>query len=175
MGLFKTWWMILAVSGVLIASSLAGTGYSSAEVWDFDSINPVHARQTPNQIAAADVYASVTRANDLWNAHDLEGYLDCFWRSPALVIVEEGNVINGWQDFHDRSVRGFNRPESMGQNSVTRVQVRMMTPDLAFVLTHWSLGFAGSSHLVVGVDSAYMQRVDGVWKIINGHTSYLDM
>ena len=172
-------WLTILCAALLWAGGLcrlpAELAYSSASVWDFDSVNPVHPARTESEVAAAAVYAAITRANDFWNAHNLEGYLDSFWHSPALVVVEEGAVINGWSDFHDRSVRGFNEPEMMGRNSVTRVQIRMLTRDLALAVTHWTLAFPGSSHVVVGVDTTYIQSLNGTWKVITAHTSYMDM
>src|SRR5689334_22981948 len=110
----STLWTALSFGFVLATSALADERYSAAAAWDFDSVNPVHPMETANQVSGQQVYATMVRMNDLWNAHDLEGYLDAFWRSPALVVVQDGAVINGWKELHDRYVRGFNNPNTMG-------------------------------------------------------------
>jgi uncharacterized protein (TIGR02246 family) len=153
----------------------AESTYSSADVWDFDSLNPTHPAQTVNQIAAQEVYTVMARMVDCWNAHDLEGYLDAYWRSPALFLVEDGAVINGWQDLHGRYLRGFNNPSAMGRGTIARIQVRMLDVNTAVALEHWTIAFSGSSHTVAGIDTGTLKRVDGIWKIVAMHSSYMEL
>jgi len=171
----KAGWIALCVSFAFVAASPAERVYSAAATWDFDSINPLHPTETANQVAAGQVYVMLVQMNEFWNAHELEAYLGNFWESPSLVVVEDGVVYNGWQNLHDKFVRGFTDLNAMGRNTLTRVQVRMLTADTALALEHWTVAFAGSSHVTVGIDTAYLQRVGDGWKIVTGHTSLLDM
>jgi hypothetical protein len=38
---------------------------------------------------------------DRWNAHDLEGHLDVYWKSPESPVVVGSEQFNGWQQLHD--------------------------------------------------------------------------
>jgi hypothetical protein len=33
---------------------------------------------------------------DRWNAHDIEGHLEAYWKSPELLVVIESERFNGW-------------------------------------------------------------------------------
>ncbi|MBV9490334.1 MAG: DUF4440 domain-containing protein [Verrucomicrobia bacterium] len=165
----------LAVHLALAVASLAERPYSAAEVWDFDSLNPARAPETASEIAAQEVYTTMVHMLDCWNAHDLEGYLAVFWHSPALLWVEDGMVLNGWQALHDRFVRGFNNPEVMGRAALIRAQVRVLDDNSAVILEQWTVTFPQSRHVVTGVDTCNLERVDGVWKVTLSHSSSFDM
>ncbi len=148
--------------------------YASTDVWDFDSISPAPNAGTPHQIAAQEVYAAMTRMIESWNAHNLESYLATLWHSPALVWVEDGLVLYGWQAVHERYVRGFDNPDAMGHATLDRAQVRMLDADSAIILERWTVTFKSSRHIVTGVDTCDLKRVDGLWRVTVSHSSSLD-
>jgi hypothetical protein len=41
---------------------------------------------------------------DRWNAHDIEGHLDVYWKSAELLVVIDSEQFNGWQQLHDSYV-----------------------------------------------------------------------
>jgi len=53
----------------------------------FDSIASPKGPTGPNAQSVLDVYRTLQRMTERWNAHDLEGYLDYFWKSPDLLGV----------------------------------------------------------------------------------------
>ena len=148
---------------------------SADNVWDIDSIAPMPAAPTGAQIAALEVYAVVVHQMDAWNAHDIEAYLSTFERSPELVAVEDGAATIGWNEFHDRKTRAFHDPSVMGRADISRIRIKMTGPDTAFVLSHYTVSFGQSKHVVVGVDSSDMRRINGIWHIIYAHTSSVEM
>jgi uncharacterized protein (TIGR02246 family) len=163
--------------GVLIAGLAAPVSADplADKVWDLDSIAPMGAAPTSAQITAQEVYAVVSHQIDAWNAHDIEAYLETFEKSASMVAVEDGAVIVGWQDFHDKWVRAFHDSNVMGHAALSRVQIKMTSADTAFVLAHYTVSFGQSPHVVVGVDTSTMRRSNGVWHIIYGHTTSIEM
>jgi hypothetical protein len=65
---------------------------------------------------------------DRWNADDLEGYLQVYWKSPELLVVVDSEQFNGWQQLHDSYVNGYPNRNSMGfmQPSRRKCQVLPM-------------------------------------------------
>jgi uncharacterized protein (TIGR02246 family) len=144
-------------------------------VWDFDSITP---SPSPTQLAKSSsqqVYDVLINMLTRWNAHDLEGYLDCFWKSPDLVDIVDSEVNLGWQELHDSYKNGFHSPDEMGVLTPMRIQVRLVKDDLAFALTRWTVTFPRSSHALIGIDTNYLQKFEGGWKVISAHTSTTEM
>jgi hypothetical protein len=151
----------------------ARAGSSSAPAWDFDSTAP---QPDLSNSDAKEVYEAVTLMAERWNAHDLKGYLDGFWNSPKLVVVSDAQQFIGFQELHDAYVRGFgDDPKVMGFSSIKRVTVRMVRQNLALALTLWDAKFQNSPNATNGVDTTYLKRIDGKWKVISAHTTMAEL
>jgi hypothetical protein len=70
--------------------------------WEADSL-----RGNPNvsQFDDQQVYEVLLKMLDRWNAHDIEGYMEVYWRSPELLVVVDSEQFNGWQQLHDTYLR----------------------------------------------------------------------
>jgi hypothetical protein len=108
---------------------------------------------------------------DRWNAHDIEGHLDVYWKSPELLVVIDSEQFNGWQQLHDSFVNGYPDRNAMGFVQPTRIQVKLLKPDLALALTWWSISFPSSKLKVVGNTTIDLEKFDYGWKIVASHTS----
>ena len=63
----------------------------------------------------------------------------------------------------------------MGFIQPTRIQVKLLKPDLALALTWWSVSFPSSEQKVVGNTTINLQKSDDSWKIVASHTSVAEM
>jgi hypothetical protein len=109
---------------------------------------------------------------DRWNAHDIDGCLDAYWKSPELLVVIDSEQFNGWQQLHDSYLNGHLGATAMGFIQPKRIQVRLLKPDLALALTWWTINFPNShqkkapsrdqaahlEHFAMGLDSELGQR-----------------
>src|ERR1700675_4375755 len=43
------------------------------------------------------VYEVLLKMLDRWNAHDFEGHLEAYWKSPELLVIVDSEQFNGWQ------------------------------------------------------------------------------
>jgi len=139
--------------------------------WQFDSL------ASPG-LAASDgqkVYEVLLKMLDRWNAHDIEGHLDVYWKSPELLVVVDSEQFNGWQQLHDSYVNGYPDRNSMGYINPARIQVKLLKPDLALALTWWSISFPNSKQKVVGNTTMNLQKFDDGWKIVAAHSSTAEM
>jgi hypothetical protein len=120
---------------------------------------------------AEQVYQVLLKMLDRWNAHDIEGYMGVYWKSPELLVIVDADQFLGWQQLHDSYVNGYPDPAGMGFIQPKRIQVKLLNPDLALALTWWSVSFPKSRQAVVGNSTMNLQKFADGWKIIASHTS----
>jgi hypothetical protein len=140
--------------------------------WQFDSLR---ANSTLAKPDAQQVYEVLLKMLDRWNAHDIEGHLDVYWKSAELLVVIDSEQFNGWQQLHDSYVNGYPDRNAMGFVQPTRIQVKLLKPDLALALTWWSASFPSSNVKVVGNTTMDLQKFGDDWKIVASHTSSSEM
>jgi hypothetical protein len=136
--------------------------------WLFDSLTsiPVAAQSEGRQ-----VYEVLLRMLERWNAHDIEGHLEVYWKSPQLLVVADSEQFNGWQQLHDSYFNGYPNRDSMGYIIPARIQVKLLKPDFALALTWWSISFPYSKQKVVGNTTMNLQKFGDDWKIVAAHSS----
>jgi uncharacterized protein (TIGR02246 family) len=140
--------------------------------WIFDSLA---ANQGTDKSDGQQVYEVLLGMLDRWNAHDLEGHLAVYWKSPDLLVVVDSEQFNGWQQLHDSYFNGYPDRNSMGYINPARIQVKLLKPDLALALTWWSATFPNSKTKVVGDTTMNLEKFDDGWKIVASHSSTADM
>ena len=141
-------------------------------VWHFDSFSVKSGVSKPD---AQRVYEVLLKMLDRWNAHDIEGHMEVYSKSPDLLVIIDSEQFNGWQQLHDSYVNGYPDRNGMGFIEPKRIQVKMLNPDLALALTWWSVSFSNSKQKVVGNTTMNLQRFDDRWKIIASHTTIAGM
>src|SRR6202041_2664120 len=140
--------------------------------WQFDSLTSSPAPTTSD---GQQVYEVLLKMLDRWNAHDIEGHLEVYWKSPELLVVIDSEQFNGWQQLHDSYVNGYPDRNSMGFIIPARIQVKLLKPDLALALTWWSITFPNSKQRVVGNTTMNLQKFEETWKIVAAHSSTAEM
>ena len=124
---------------------------------------------------AQQVYEVLLKMLDHWNAHDIDGHLEVYRKSPELLVVVDSEQFNGWQQLHDSYINGYPDRNVMGFIQPKRIQVKLLKPDLALALTRWSVSFPSSKQEMVGDSTMNLQKFDDGWKIVASHTSVAGM
>ena len=154
---------ILAISAFFFCSSAMAQEQNAGQ---FDSLLANSSSKPDEQ----QVYQVLLKMLDRWNAHDIEGYMEVYWKSPELLIVVGSEQFNGWRQLHDSYVNGYPGGTAMGSIQPKRIQVRLLKPDLALALTWWSVSFPNSKQEVMGNSIMNLQKFDDRWKIVASHT-----
>jgi ketosteroid isomerase-like protein len=156
---------------LLLCFSVAGLA-EDEEGWVFDSLGSI-----PNgsKSDVQEVYQVLLKMVDRWNAHDVDGVLAAYWKSPQLLVVVDSEQFNGWQQFHDSYINGYPDRSSMGYFSPARIQIKLLKPDLALVLSWWSISFPNTRQKVVGNTTMNLQKFSDGWKIVAAHSSTTDL
>jgi hypothetical protein len=134
--------------------------------WQFGSLPANSSVSKPND---QQVYEILLKMFDRWNAHDIDGHLEAYWKSSELLVVIDSEQFNGWQQLHDSYVNGYPDRAAMGFIQPKRIQVRLLKPDLALALTWFS--FPTSKQPLEGNSVMNLQKFDEGWKIIASQTS----
>jgi uncharacterized protein (TIGR02246 family) len=140
--------------------------------WQFDSLA---SRPSAVESDSQAIYKVLLRMLDRWNAHDLEGHLEVYWKSPELLVIVDSEQVNGWQQLHDAYCNGYPDRAAMGFVNPSRIQVKLLKADLALALTWWSVTFPSTGHKVVGNTTMNLQKFDDGWKIVASHSSTAEM
>jgi hypothetical protein len=146
----------------VLSSCLPGMAPEKNE-WRYEFLGSKPDNTEPD---AQRVYEILLKMLDRWNAHDLEGHLEAYWKSPELLVVIDSEQFNGWQQLHDSYVNGYPDRATMGFIEPARIQVRLLKPDLALALTWWTINFPSSHQKVVGNTTMNLQKFDDGWKIV---------
>src|SRR5207237_10294251 len=80
------------------------------EGWLFDSLATIPGAAKSDGQQIHEILLSML---DRWNAHDIEGHLKVYWKSPQLLVVVDSEQFNGWQELHDSYVNGYPNRESI--------------------------------------------------------------
>jgi hypothetical protein len=143
-----------------------------AKGWQFGSLPANSSVSKPDD---QQVYEVLLKMLDRWNAHDIEGYMEVYWKSSELLVVIDSEQFNGWQQLHDSYINGYPDRSAMGSVQPTRIQVKLIKPDIALALTWWSASFPTSKVKVVGNTTMDLQKFGDDWKIVASHTSSSEM
>ena len=138
------------------------------DAWQF---GPLPANSSVSKPDDQQVHGILLKMLDRWNAHDIEGHLEAYWKSPELLVVVDSEQFNGWQQLHDSYINGYPGSTAMGFIQPKRIQVRLLKPDLALALTWWSVSFPGSKQKVMGNSTMNLQKFDDGWKVVASQTS----
>jgi ketosteroid isomerase-like protein len=123
------------------------------------------------------VYAVLVKMLDRWNARDIDGLMSVYWNSPRLLAVIDAEQFDGWENLY-RSYKNQSRnPTSMGIMNPTRVQVKLLQPDLAFGIVSWTMRYPENTHAseIVGTTTTDLQKFGADWKIVALHTSFTEL
>ena len=160
---------VLAISALSFCLSAKA---QEKDGWQFDSLRSNSSVSKPD---AQQVYEVLLKMLDRWNAHDIEGYMEVYSKSPGLFVVVDAEEYNGWQQLHDSYVNGYPDRNGMGFIDPKRIKIKLLKPDLALALTWWSVSFPKTKQKVVGNTTMNLQKFDDGWKIIASHTSIAEM
>jgi hypothetical protein len=163
--------VLLQISAILALSFCLPVRAQEEGGWQFDSLRPNPVSRPDTQ----EIYEVLLKMLDRWNAHDIEGHLEVYWKSPELLVVIDSEQFNGWQQLHESYVNGYPDRTSMGFIDPQRIQVKLLKPELALALTWWTIKFPSSNTKVVGNTTMNLEKFGDGWKIVAAHSGTAEM
>jgi ketosteroid isomerase-like protein len=146
---------------IMIALIMACTATTSA-AFCFDDSEETR-REIESLLATQDAF---------WNAEDIEGFMQTYWKSDALTFSGGGKTTRGWQATLDRYRKGYPKGQ-MGQLHFDQLETTLLGDKVALVLGRWYLDNQGEKK--EGNFSLVMKKFDEGWKIVHDHSSTLEL
>lgn len=129
----------------------------------------------PAETAApeAEVVAVLEAAEAAWNTGDLDGYMECYWKSDRLRFAGDDHVRYGWEETLAAYRRGYPDAKAMGQLTFSDLDVTVLADDAALVFGAWRLDRAGDEEEAKphGLFTLLVRRCPEGWRITHDHTS----
>jgi len=142
--------------------------------WGFDSIKPSTGQTAPESDPSdyQKIYSLLVTMVDRWNAHDIDGYLAPYWKSPDLLVVVEGEQLKGWADLAATYHRGYPNPDEMGAAITDRIQIQLVSADVAVALSWWKV--IQKRGKTLGTSTIVLRKIEGTWVIAVLHSSFVE-
>jgi|SRR6266496_3665576 len=120
--------------------------------------------------AVREIRAVLDRQVGAWNRHDLEGFMQGYWRSPDLTFYSGGTVVSGWESTLDRYRKRYqSEGNEMGKLDFSDLKIELLGSNAAFVRGRFHLKMTtGESS---GIFTLTFRKLAGGWKIVHDHTS----
>lgn len=121
--------------------------------------------------AAAEIRAVLDRQVERWNAADLDGFADTYWRSPELVFQSGGDRALGWDAMRERYRRRYEgEGKTMGRLEFRDLEVRPLDSRSGYAFGRWQLTMPDGS-TPSGLFTVILRRRPEGWRIVHDHTS----
>jgi len=162
--------ILIAILLVSLSQTLIAQDGQSYGDWTFDSNKP----SVPATPANADdhaIYGVMNQMLALWNARDIEHYMECFWKSDNLLIVSDGEQVIGWNNLLATYQRSYPDRREMAVCSIERVKIQSLGPDLALALSWWTV--RTGSRNSYSTDTAIFRKFPDGWKVVADHATFI--
>lgn len=117
-----------------------------------------------------DVIRAVLRARAAaWNEGNLDAFMETYWRNDDLKFVSGASVNKGWSAAMRRYRDEYGRTGGLGLVEYDRMDVSMVTDDVAVVSGRYNLTRGEASE--AGTVSLVLRQMDGLWRIVHDHTN----
>ncbi|MEM6329679.1 MAG: SgcJ/EcaC family oxidoreductase [Planctomycetota bacterium] len=127
------------------------------------------------QQAASEIRAVLDRQLARWNAGDLDGFLEDYWRSPRLTFSSGGQTRRGYQQTRERYLAAYPDAAAMGETEFSELEVTVLGDTAAMVLGRWALkrpkDDGRGEEAIGGNFTLVFRKIGGRWLIIHDHTS----
>ena len=105
----------------------------------------------------------------LWNAGDIEGFMQYYWNDERMTFSSGGTTHRGWQAALQRYERRYPTPQAMGELTFSEIEVKPLGHRAAYVMGRWHV--VASDKDISGLFTLMFRMIDGRWLIVHDHTS----
>jgi hypothetical protein len=158
-------YLLFAISSALLLVDAFG---QNARITTDPAASETPSLDYQNQ-SSQEITQVILRGYDRWNAQDLDGYMEMFWKSPDFLYAADNEIFWGWNQARAALGRGYPDRSAMGKLSSERLEIRVLTSDLATIVNSWAMRFPNAK--VVGITTGTLRKFPEGWRVISGHTS----
>ena len=101
---------------------------------------------------------------EAWSSHDLEGFMQGYWKSESLTYFSGGKITKGWQTTLDNYKKGYPTAAHSGTLNFRIAEITKINDDAYYVMGAYFLtrevGDTNGTFMII------FKRIDGEWKIV---------
>ena len=158
---FVTCWFLLSSPGIVLSQ-------------DTDDAVAVAVDSKKEPRALSEELGEILEAQEkAWNAGDIDGFMQAYWKSPKLSFSSGGETRRGWKVTRDRYKSRYPDEKTMGKLRFSKLQVQALGDEAALMLGQWELKRMAPLDDLGGNFSLVWRFVNNRWVIIHDHTSSL--
>jgi ketosteroid isomerase-like protein len=120
----------------------------------------------------AEVREVILQGEAAWNEGSVEGYMETYWKSPALRFASGGKVTFGWQETLDGYLKRYPDRAAMGHLVFSDLDITVQSEDAALAFGAWRL--EREHDQPYGLFTLQLHRFPEGWRIVHDHTSSAD-
>jgi len=106
----------------------------------------------------------INRQQDAWNAFDIDGFMQGYWKSDQLKFYGSNGVSHGWEQTLSNYKKRYPTKEDMGELNFTIDAISKIEVDSYYVMGQYHLKrIIGDAH---GTFMVIFKKINGMWKII---------
>lgn len=125
--------------------------------------------------AATDIGSAIEHVlrtqQEAWNRHDLDAFMDGYWKSPDLTFFSGAKESKGWQATIDRYRATYQSAgKEMGKLEFSDLRIEPLGRESAFVRGVWQLTMSDGK-TPHGRFTLIFRKFPEGWKIVHDHTS----
>ena len=123
-------------------------------------------KQTTSSRADAEVEIRLVMEQQeiAWNNHDLEGFMQGYWKSDSLKFYGNNGLTKGWQDTLDNYKKGYPTKAESGTLNFVINDISKIEGD-----NYWVMGEYHLKREVGDADGVFIiifKKINGAWKIV---------
>ena len=119
--------------------------------------------------ASRDIAAVLDSQVAAWNAGNIEGYMQGYWKSDSVRFVSGRGITSGWRNTLERYRKGYPSRDTMGELRFDDVDIEVLDAGSAVVLGRWEL--RREQDTPWGYFMLLMKRKAQGWCVVMDHTS----
>jgi ketosteroid isomerase-like protein len=122
------------------------------------------AEKTTEAEDIAAITAIIKEQEKAWSNHDLEGFMQGYWKSEKLTYYSRTKISQGWQTTLDKYKKGYPTPKETGTLSFQLDNITKISDDAYWVMGQYFLIREVGD--VTGTFMIVFKKINGEWKII---------
>ncbi|HPH84802.1 MAG TPA: DUF4440 domain-containing protein [Ferruginibacter sp.] len=104
-----------------------------------------------------------------WNAGDIDGFMDTYWKNDSLMFIGKSAVTYGWENTRQNYIKGYPDTAAMGKLNFTIIQVKRLSVLYFSVVGKWHLTRTAGN--LSGHFTLLFKKIKDKWVIISDHSS----
>ena len=149
---------------IILALVVIATLFSCKEAVKPTTEEKTITEQIPEEQEKQEILAVMKAQEKAWSNHDLEGFMQGYWKSDSLKFYGRNGITFGWQKTLDNYKKGYPTQEHSGTLNFTINDISKIENGAYFVMGEYHLARTiGDAN---GVFMIIFKRINGEWKII---------